>query len=179
MYSYIFIDILATSYSPPVTLYDSTSAISAPTRPRIVIVPASGLINPLSIFNSVVLIRAFPRRLIHRFSQPASPSELPCGSLSWCTPGPRFTLRAAFGSLPSGYPAAWFPAPLCPMSPRHSPRRNSKDTSSQSILFYHNRAPGQARAKPSQGAVYFFRRPPSSTASRLAIPQIKLVSTPK
>jgi len=34
--------------------------MSAPTRPRIVIDPASGLINPLSIFNSVVLIRAFP-----------------------------------------------------------------------------------------------------------------------
>jgi hypothetical protein len=28
--------------------------------------PLSGLINPLSIFNSVVLIRAFPRRLIRR-----------------------------------------------------------------------------------------------------------------
>jgi hypothetical protein len=37
--------------------------------------PESGLINPLSIFSSVMLIRAFPRRL---------------------------TLRAAFGSFPSG-----------------------------------------------------------------------------
>jgi hypothetical protein len=37
--------------------------------------PASGLISPFSIFNNVMLIRAFPRRL---------------------------TLRAAFGSLPSG-----------------------------------------------------------------------------
>ena len=36
------------------------------TRPRIVMDPASGLINPLCIFNSVVLIRAFPRRLIRR-----------------------------------------------------------------------------------------------------------------
>jgi len=41
--------------------------------------PRSGLINPLSIFNSVVMIRAFPRRL---------------------------TLRSACGSLPSGCPAA-------------------------------------------------------------------------
>jgi hypothetical protein len=56
-------------------LNPAPSAISAPTLPRIVIDPASGLINPLSIFNSVVLIRAFPRRL---------------------------TLRAAFGSLPRG-----------------------------------------------------------------------------
>ena len=62
------------------------------TLPRIVIDPESGLINPLSIFNSVVLIRAFPRRL---------------------------TLRAACGSLPRGCPAAWVPAPLCPMSPKH------------------------------------------------------------
>jgi len=36
-------------------LNPAPSAISAPTRPRIVIDPASGLINPLSIFNSVVL----------------------------------------------------------------------------------------------------------------------------
>ena len=40
--------------------------MSAPTRSRIVIDPASGLINPFSIFNSVMLIRAFPRRLIRR-----------------------------------------------------------------------------------------------------------------
>jgi hypothetical protein len=47
-------------------LNPAPSAISAPTLPRIVIDPASGLINPFSIFNSVVLIRAFPRRLIRK-----------------------------------------------------------------------------------------------------------------
>jgi hypothetical protein len=73
-------------------LNPAPSAISAPTRPRIVIDPASGLINPFNIFNSVVLIRAFPRRL---------------------------TLWATCGSLPSGCPAAWLPAPLCPINPRH------------------------------------------------------------
>jgi hypothetical protein len=31
----------------------------------------------------------------------------------------RLTLRAACGSLPSGCHAAWVPAPLCPISPRH------------------------------------------------------------
>ena len=64
-------------------------AISAPTRPRIVIAPASGLINPLSIFNSVVLIRAFPRRLTLRAA---------CGSVDSLVPT-RLTLRAACGSL--------------------------------------------------------------------------------
>ena len=34
--------------------------MSAPTRPRIVIDPASGLINPISIFNSVVRQRPHP-----------------------------------------------------------------------------------------------------------------------
>ena len=92
--------------------------MSAPTRPRIVIDPASGLINPLSIFNSVVLIRAFPRRLNLRAA---------CGSVDSLVPT-RLTLRAALrqspvqppGCLgPSGCPATWFPAPLCPISPRH------------------------------------------------------------
>jgi hypothetical protein len=32
--------------------------------------------------------------LIRRFSQPAPPSELPCGSLSRLVPKSRFTLRA-------------------------------------------------------------------------------------
>ena len=64
------------------------SILHEATLPRIVMDPASGLI----IFNSVVLIRAFPRRL---------------------------TLRAACGSLTSGYPAVWLPAPLCPISPKH------------------------------------------------------------
>jgi hypothetical protein len=40
-------------------LNPAPSAISAPTRPRIVIVPRSGLMSPFSIFNSVMLIRAF------------------------------------------------------------------------------------------------------------------------
>ena len=35
-----------------------------------------------------------PARLIRRFSQPASPSELPIGSLSRPSPRSRFTLRA-------------------------------------------------------------------------------------
>jgi hypothetical protein len=42
------------------------------------------------IFSKVELIRAFPRRL---------------------------TLQAACGSLPSGYPAAWLPAPFRPIMP--------------------------------------------------------------
>ena len=93
-------------------------AISAPTRPRIVIDPASGLINPLSIFNSVMLIRAFPRRLTLRAA---------CGNVDSLVPT-RLTLRAALrqspvqppGCLgPSGCPAAWLPAPLCPISPSH------------------------------------------------------------
>jgi hypothetical protein len=37
-----------------------------PPPPRIVIVPRSGLMSPFSIFRSVMLIRAFPRRLIRR-----------------------------------------------------------------------------------------------------------------
>ena len=37
----------------------------------------------------------------------------------------------------------------------------------------------QTLLRLGQDAVYFFRRMPSSTASRLAIPHIKLVSTPK
>jgi hypothetical protein len=36
-----------------------------------------------------------PTRLIRRFSQTASPSELPCGSLSRPSPRSRFALRAA------------------------------------------------------------------------------------
>ena len=35
-----------------------------------------------------------PAHLIRRFSQPAPPSELPCGSLSRLVPKSRFTLRA-------------------------------------------------------------------------------------
>jgi hypothetical protein len=104
------------------------SAVSAPTRPRIVIDPASGLINPLSIFNSVVLIRAFPRRLTLRAAS---------GNVDSLAPA-RLTLRATLRQSParppsrlgpSGCPAAWLPAPLCPISPKHSPRRSSKDTS--------------------------------------------------
>ena len=44
---------------------------------------------------SVFLFDSFaPSHLIRRFSQPAPPSELPCGSLSRLVPKSRFALRA-------------------------------------------------------------------------------------
>ena len=46
-----------------------------------------------SVF-SVSFDSLVPTRLIRRFSQPASPSELPVGSLSRPSPRSRFTLRA-------------------------------------------------------------------------------------
>jgi hypothetical protein len=48
---------------------------------------------PYSVL-SVSFDSVAPARLIRRFSQPASPSELPVGSLSRPSPRPRFTLRA-------------------------------------------------------------------------------------
>jgi hypothetical protein len=50
-------------------------------------------INP--VLFSVFLFDSFaPAHLIRRFSQPAPPSELPCGSLSRLVPKSRFALRA-------------------------------------------------------------------------------------
>jgi len=83
-------------------LNPAPSAIRAPILPRMVILPESGLINPLSIFKSVV-----------------------------------------------------FPAPLCPMSPRHSPRRNSKDTSctaqNSSLRRSSSRAAAGEKSEPRLG----------------------------
>jgi len=81
-------------------------AISAPTRPRIVIDPASGLISPFSIFNSVMLIPAFPRRL---------------------------TLWAAFGSLPERQPRRLGPSPIMPNQPQTFPPAQLKRNILKSI----------------------------------------------
>jgi hypothetical protein len=70
------------------------------TLPRIVIDPESGLINPLSIFNSAMLIRAFPRRLTLRAT---------CGSVDSLVPT-RLTLRAALRQSPVQPPGCLGPS---------------------------------------------------------------------
>jgi hypothetical protein len=75
---------------------------TGPTLPRIVIVPRSGLIKPLSIFNSVVLIRACPRRLTLRAA---------CGSLIRRFPN-LLLLRTCLSALYLGAPSASVPERL-------------------------------------------------------------------